>query len=98
MNKPIYKLYLGKMEEAWYALSEAKQQALLEKVNAALEQVGGKKVISCDPTWSTEQWHFWGVEEFPDIKAVMKHTKLLAELNWERYVDTITVLGIKQGS
>ena len=59
------------------------------------DQVGGKRLISCDPSWSTEQWHFWGVEEFPDIQAVMKHTKLLADLKWERYVETITVLGTK---
>lgn len=95
MSKPIYKLYLGKMTEAWYQLSEEKQHALLVKVHDALVQVGGKPVISCDPTWSTEEWHFWGVEEFPDIEAVMKHTKLLAALKWERYVDTLTVLGLK---
>jgi hypothetical protein len=76
-------------------LSEEGQHALLGKVHDALDKVGGKRVISCDPTWSNEEWHFWGVEEFPDIETVMKHTKLLADLKWERYVDTITVLGVK---
>jgi hypothetical protein len=95
MKQTIYKLFLGKMEEAWYQLSPEEQHALLAKVDQALEQVGGKRIIQCDPTWSTEQWHFWGVEEFPDIDAVMQHTKLLADLKWERYVDTMTVLGTK---
>ena len=27
------------------------------------------------------------------IEAVQKHTKLLAELNWERYVESISYLG-----
>jgi hypothetical protein len=91
----IYKLFLGKMTEAWHQLSEQQQKDLLGQVNAALEKAGGKRIISCDPTWSTEQWHFWGVEEFPSIDAVMKHTKLLTDLKWDRYVETMTVLGVK---
>jgi len=95
MAQPIYKLFLGKMTEAWHQLSADEQHALLAKVNAALEKVGGKRLVQCDPSWSTEQWHFWGVEEFPDIQAVINHTKLLADLKWDRYVDTMTVLGTK---
>jgi hypothetical protein len=95
MAQHIYKLVLGKMNEAWHQLSPEEQHALLAKVNTALEQVGAKRLIECDPSWSTEQWHFWGVEEFPDIQSVMKHTKLLAELKWDRYVETMTVLGTK---
>ena len=95
MAKTIYKLFLGKMTEAWHQLPAEEQHALLARVEEALDKVGGKHLISCDPSWSTEQWHFWGVEEFPDIETVMKHTKLLADLKWERYVETMTVLGIK---
>ena len=95
MAQHIYKLYLGKTTEAWHQLSAEEQHALLARVNQALDQVGGKRIVMCDPSWSTEQWHFWGVEEFPDIKTVMSHTKLLADLKWERYVETMTVLGTK---
>ena len=95
MAQHIYKLFLGNRTEAWHQLPAEEQHALLAKVNAALEKVGGKRVVSCDPSWSTEQWHFWGVEEFSDIQTVMKHTKLLADLKWDRYVDTMTVLGTK---
>jgi hypothetical protein len=65
----------------------------LAKVREAITQAGGKSLIQANPTWSTEQWHFWGVEEFPDIEAVMKHTHLLAELHWERYVESFSMLG-----
>lgn len=95
MSQKIYKLFLGKTTEAWHQLSEPQQKELLASVNAALEMAGGKRLIQCDPTWSTEQWHFWGVEEFPNIETVMKHTRLLADLKWERYVETMTVLGTK---
>jgi hypothetical protein len=95
MAQTIYKLFLGKTTEAWHQMSEKEQRSLMGKVNDALDHVGGKRIIMCDPSWSTEQWHFWGVEEFPDIQAVMKHTRLLADLKWERYVETMTVLGTK---
>ena len=38
---------------------------------------------------------FFGVEEFPDIEAVQKHTQMLEELGHFRYIDSITVLGTK---
>lgn len=95
MAQPIYKLFLGKMTNAWHQLPAEEQRALRAKVDAALDQAGGKRVIMCDPSWSTEQWHYWGVEEFPDIESVMKHTKLLADLKWDSYVETMTVLGTK---
>jgi hypothetical protein len=95
MTRTIYKLFLGKMTGEWHKLSENEQHDLREKIDAALTKAGGKPVIMCDPKWSTEQWHFWGVEEFPDIEAVMKHTQLLADLNWGNYVETMTVLGTK---
>ena len=96
MSKTIYKLFFGRMTEAWYQLSKEEQRNLLNKVNAAVEQAGGKRMLMCDPTWSTEEWHYWGVEEFPDIEAVMKHTRILADLTWERYVNSLTLLGTKR--
>ncbi len=98
MAKPIYKLFLGKMSEAWHQLSAEEQEALLARVNSVLDQVGGKRPLMCDSGWSSEQWPFFGVEEFPDIEALQKHTALLVELNWGRYVDTETYLGTEFGS
>jgi len=60
MAQQIYKLYLGKTTEAWHQLSADEQHALLAKVNQALDHVGGKRIIMCDPTWSTEQLAFLG--------------------------------------
>ena len=38
MSHTIYKLYLGKVTEAWHTLSETEQHTLLAKVEAALKQ------------------------------------------------------------
>ena len=91
----VYKLFLGRFAEAWYQLSEEEQADLMDKVTGLLEQAGGKTVILCDSSWSSEQWQFFGMEEFPDIAAVQKHTADLNELDWLRYVESMTLLGSK---
>ena len=93
MAQPIYRLFMGKMTEAWYQLSKEEQDSLWAKVAQALEKVGGKPVVGCDCRWASEQWMGFGVEVFPDIEAVQKLASLHDELNWYRYVESITVLG-----
>ena len=93
MAQKVYKLFLGKWSEAWHQLSQEEQESLLAKVLAAVEKAGGKGMIVCDSAWSSEQWPFFGIEEFPDTESVQKHTALLQELNWSRYVDSMTLLG-----
>lgn len=95
MAQPVYKLFLARPSEAWYQLSEEEQAALMDKVDEALEKADGKSVITCDSGWSSEQWLFFGVEEFPDIEAVQKHAQELNELNWSRYVESMTILGTR---
>ena len=93
MAQAVYKMFYARMKEAWYQLSKEEQNLLFEKLEAALKQVGGKSVITCDSTWSSEKWLFWGVEEFPSIEAIQEHAKLLGDLNWFRYCDSETLLG-----
>lgn len=93
MTQPIHKLYLLRPSAAWHQLSQAEQQTLLGKVAATLEKVGGKTVVTCNSAWASEQWPFWGVEQYPDLDALQKHTQLLNELNWFRYAESMTVLG-----
>jgi hypothetical protein len=93
MAGPVYKMFRARWKEAWFALSEEEQKTLGAKVVDALKQAGGKEVIFCNSSWSSEQWWAFGVEEFPDLEAVQQHTKLLEELNWMRYVEAETLLG-----
>ncbi len=93
MAGSIYKAWGGKLTEAWYQLSTEEQESLLAKVNEVREKVGGKLVIICNSSWASEERQYFGVEEFPDIEAVQKHTELLNELNLMMYVDSSSVLG-----
>ena len=69
MAGPIYKLWMFRPTEAWYQSSKEEQDNFSNKIDEDLEKVGGKRLIACTPTWSTERWLLFGVEEFPDIEA-----------------------------
>jgi hypothetical protein len=91
----IYKFFMARMLEPWYQLSKGEQNSLEAKLNEALEKVGGKRPILCDSSWSSDQWSFAGMEEFPNIEAVQKYMAALQELNWFRYCEGTSVLGTK---
>jgi hypothetical protein len=93
MAGPIFKVFLTRLTPAWFELSEDAQGELLAKLEAAMAQVGGKQHMMCWSAWCNEQWHYFGVEEYPDLDAVQRHAQLLAELGWSRYSDAITALG-----
>jgi hypothetical protein len=67
----------------------------LAKLDEALEKAGGKRLIICDTNWSSDQWAFAGVEEFPNIEAVQNYMAAVSELNLFRYDESISVLGTK---
>ncbi len=98
MAQPIYKSYFLKAKEPWYQLSKADQEALLKKLGAAFEKVGGKAIVRCDANWSSDAWQGFGVEMFPDMEAVQQYTKSLNDLNWFRYIEGISALGTEMPS
>ena len=93
MTQPVFKMFRVRFKEAWFQLSKEEQDHLLHKVGEALTKVGGKPVVMCESGWVSEQWWFWGVEEYPSIEAIHEHTQLLTELNWMRYTEADTLLG-----
>lgn len=90
---PIYKFFRGRLTKEWRQLSQAEQDELWEKVNGALEQVGGERMIVCDARWHSDQWEYVGVEVFPNIEAVQRHAELLDDLGWFRYRHGESTLG-----
>src|SRR5262245_40204858 len=92
MAGPIYKVFLGKLNAAWYRLSADEQRQLVQQVNAALANAGGKRLVLGDASWSSDQWQVAGVEEFPSIEAVQQFTAALQKLNWPQYHDSISAL------
>lgn len=98
MPEPIYKFFMCRFLEAWYQLSKEEQDSLMAKLTEAHHKVGAKRSILCNTNWSSDQWLYAGVEEFPNIEAVQKFMAVLQELNWSRYCESTSVLGTKLGS
>lgn len=94
MSKPICKLYYFRPTEAGYALSKEERESLLGKVTESTEKAGGKLIVGCSNV-STDEWTAFGVQEFPNIEAVEQHLRDLWELDWFRYIDSKSMLGIR---
>ena len=95
MSGPIYKMYMGRYTEAWYALPDDQRKALFDQVQGAMKQFGARSVIDCHSEWASEQWHWFGVEEYPSLEAVQQYSLRVRELQWYRYIQSTTLLGTK---
>ena len=93
MNGPIFKFFRLRWTSAWYELGKAEQDAVMAKNSDLRQQFGIKMTLLCNSSWSNERWMAFGVEEFPDMDSVHKHSAALQELEWFRYIDSETMLG-----
>jgi hypothetical protein len=93
MGKKIYKLYMVKPRDAWYQLSSEEQASVLQKNGESLEKAGGKSIVSADCSWSSEEWMFFGLEEYPDIESEQQHVKNMNDKNLFKYMDSKAILG-----
>ena len=95
MGKPVISLALGRMKEPWYELSEEERNDRSAKFQQWRDEEGIRTIIACWSAWSTHQWEWFAVMEFPDIEVLQKHTERCAEVDWLRYMHVMTVLGTK---
>jgi len=95
MAGPIYKLWMFRYTDAWYALSEEEQASQFSKIQKAWKDAGGKLLLACDSAWASEQWTMFGVDEYPDIEAVQRHAELLKKHDHFRFIESVSLLGTK---
>ncbi len=93
MAQPIYKLWFMKYKEPWYRLTEEERNKLLQQNMETEKQLGIESIITCVSI--EEGWLGWGVEKYPDIEAVEKHSEKLFQLNWFEYFESKSQLGIQ---
>jgi len=94
MAQPIYKNWSAKYTEAWYQLSPEEQNTLMAQNEASLKKVGAESIVFCI-SLSSEEGAGWGVEKYPNIEAVQQHLQNLFALNWFRYFESNTNLGVE---
>lgn len=95
MAGPVYKMFYMRLKEPWFQLSKEEQDALFAKMEEEFKKVGGKSMLMCNSSWSSEKWWYWGVEEYPSIEAVQEYDRCLNDLQWFRYCDSETLLGTR---
>lgn len=96
MASPIYKLYLTTPRPNWYELSTDEREKTLARLRTLIEKAGGKSIVQCFSGWSNEQYGYFGLEEFPDMESVQKHSNLMAEVNHPfEFFQSFSILGTK---
>lgn len=95
MTGPIYKFYRVRPTEAYYQLDPTARQALLAKIESIGQETGAKSILQCSSSWSNECWMVFGVEEFADLEAVKRHQDALEAVDWFRYIESETMLGLR---
>jgi hypothetical protein len=93
MSSKVYKLWMVRPRAAWYQLSEEEQNDLMARNDADLKKLGVKTLAICDSLWSSEQWAFFGLEEYPDLAAVQAHASYLSEIDYFKYAEARIMLG-----
>lgn len=94
MSQTVYKFWrINRSTEAWEQLSREEQDALFEQVGNSLAGVGGKWLVRCDSYWANEACIAWGVDQFPNLEAAVTHGENLRKINWNRYLESETILG-----
>jgi hypothetical protein len=59
-----------------------------------LEDVGGKRILRCTCSWANEEYRSWGVNEYPSLEAAAKDGENLRKMDWARYVESESMLGL----
>lgn len=93
MAQPIYKVWFMKYKESWYKLTTEEQNKLMAQNTESQKQVGCEAIMVCASVWASEEWLAWGVEKYPNIEAVQKHSENLYSMNWFEYAESKTYLG-----
>ena len=93
-KKPIIRLYFAKIKEAFYDLSEEEKSEFMRKDRENMDELGLKLIMMVDCRWSSEEWDFIGIEEWPTLEALEERAKFeKEELETFRYAESKTYLG-----
>jgi len=94
---PIYKVWLirsnpaGSMAQA--GMSHVLNAAAFEKHDALYKENGSLVLLVCNSYWCNEAYPNFGVSVYPNVEANMLIQQGLADIGWQRYTDSFTVLG-----
>jgi hypothetical protein len=78
-KKRIIRIMFAKLKPAYHKLSEKEQQEFMQKDKEKMESLGYKLHFMLDCSWSTDEWQFIGIEEWPNMEAIKEIEKFHEE-------------------
>ena len=66
---------------------------MLAKLGEADNELGAKQLVSANCEWSTPQYSFFGVWEYPSIEAVQKYFAVQHEVGGSEHWESTYVVG-----
>ena len=93
-NKTVVRLFFVKMKQAFFDLPEDQRVAYMRKDRENLDELGMKAVSMIDCRWSSDEWDYIGVEEWPSLEAIKKRELFESEeLEVSKYVESKIYMG-----
>lgn len=90
---PVYKLYIVKLNIEATKVPKELAIEMGQKHDEYMAQVGGRTLIDADMSWSNEEYDAFGIQEFPNLEALMQFNDCLKQLHWFDYITSKTHLG-----
>ena len=93
-NKPITRLFFVKMKDEFLKLSDQEKVDYMTKDRANLDELGMKAISMVNCGWSTDEWDYIGIEEWPSMDAIKKREIFERdELEIDKFTFSKTYLG-----
>lgn len=93
-KKRIIRIMFVKLKEEYFKLSEAEQQEFMRRDREKMEELGYKLHFMLDCSWSSDEWQFIGIEEWPSMESIEEISKFHEEeLKVSKYGEYKTYLG-----
>jgi hypothetical protein len=107
--EPVYRLYLAKTQPP--AQQMQKQQPgdtdnpsyqeeleqLIELSTESMHRAGAKTLLSAYMRWNSEEWEYFGIERYPTVQALIRHSQFLSSNGWYRLTQARSFLGAAYG-
>lgn len=94
MEQPIYKLFFTRRSARGRDLPADQAQALKEQVQEQAAKLGIRPLLLAEMRWSSEQYEYFGVEQFPGLDVEQEYCRCLEMLGWYDYVEAESYLGL----
>jgi len=96
-DKPITRLFFVKMKNTFLELSDEEKADYVTKDRANLDKLGMKAVSMVNCGWSTDEWDYIGIEEWPSMEAIKKREAFERdELEIDKYTVSKIYLGTSE--